>query len=349
MGRGSLLPATAPRLGAILVGAAILLGGGAPGPAAAVAQGFGANGVISAHCGGLGDGTTSCLFRAQAVPPGPTSPSTITIAVSSPSGVTIVGAYGADPAGDTCNVTAGGGTATVALTCPAGLQDPATASLTVVPAGRDVQGSVTYGGLAADVGGAGGERWVFTLPGRPPAVPDFPVPPQSSGAPLGRTLPAYSPGWNLTGGGSGWNLFRALDVPGAIGFRSVPGPFFTYQAGDTSYETISDGVPLPAGVGVWAYFSEPVVMRGWSGLGTLDPLSVPLPAGQWVMIADTGDGPQTLSGADAVFTYDTGTGSYTEMAILQPGQGAWAFSARGGVVTMRSVCPGQPCPQSTEP
>jgi len=45
----------------------------------------------------------------------------------------------------------------------------------------------------------------------------------------------------------------------------------------------------------------------------------------------------TVSGADFFYTYDPVNGYSQPLttATLQPGQGAWAYSAAGGTVTIR--------------
>ncbi|HEY8742510.1 MAG TPA: hypothetical protein VIU62_05400, partial [Chloroflexota bacterium] len=107
---------------------------------------------------------------------------------------------------------------------------------------------------------------------------------------------------------------------------------YTFQAGDSSYETISIGTQLKGGQGYWAYVSStsslslPTVSAG--------RLTVQLPAGQWVMIGNAFDTTATVSGADSVMVYDSVATSYVQTTILQPGAGAWAFSSIGGQATI---------------
>lgn len=44
-------------------------------------------------------------------------------------------------------------------------------------------------------------------------------------------------------------------------------------------------------------------------------------------------GPVAVSGADAVYVYDTVAGQYQQTTRLYPGQGAFAYSATGSVIT----------------
>ena len=120
----------------------------------------------------------------------------------------------------------------------------------------------------------------------------------------------------------------------------LPGAgLLTFQAGDTSYETVSAGTPFKAGVGYWAFFpvATPITLASATGSST----TVPLPAGQPVMIGNPGNAPATVTGADQVFIYNSSTSSYAAGAQLQPGQGAWAMSTNGGQATITSAPAGQ--------
>jgi hypothetical protein len=135
--------------------------------------------------------------------------------------------------------------------------------------------------------------------------------------PSGVLVP-YLSGWNMIGGPSGTAASGSL------------GPLYTYQAGDSMYETIPAGTQLASGEGYWAYFS--------SGTTATIPTSAPqsqaitLPPGQWVMISNSGSSNATVTGADVVYTYD-GT-QYQTTTSLAPGQGAWAISMAGGTATV---------------
>jgi hypothetical protein len=139
-------------------------------------------------------------------------------------------------------------------------------------------------------------------------------------APTGLTV-TYSPGWNLVAGPTG------TVVTGNIG------PLYAFRPGDSSYEVIPTGTPLTAGTGYWAYFSQTTT----SSLGSFNPGSMTeqLPAGQFVMVGNPGAMSATVSGADIVYTYSVSAG-YQRTTTLAPGQGAWAFSANGGTVSLTS-------------
>ncbi len=144
-----------------------------------------------------------------------------------------------------------------------------------------------------------------------------------SPVPGGVTI-STSPGWNLVGGPTGTTV------------NGNSGALYTYQAADTTYESLSVGTPLQGSLGYWAYFNTP----GSLSLPPVGPQSqtVSLPAGHWVMIGNPGTSPVTVTGADIVYTYNASitTGSpYTSTTTLQPGQGAWAISNNGGTATIR--------------
>jgi len=152
----------------------------------------------------------------------------------------------------------------------------------------------------------------------------------------------YAPGWNLIGATPG------TVISGAIG------PLYTYQDGDVVYEPIpvaTVGSPAGAalggpraGLGYWAYFSEPtelpLMLAGPRPLpgGQANGASnfvVPIPPQHWIMIGNPFSGPVTVTGADAVYAYDSASG-YQQTTTLRPGQGAFAYSEAGGTVDM---CP----------
>jgi hypothetical protein len=124
---------------------------------------------------------------------------------------------------------------------------------------------------------------------------------------------------------AGWNL---IAVPENTMLPAPQGPLYTFQAGDTAYETVQN---TQSGLGYWAYFSSPATATLASG----SPQSVTksLPAGQYVMLGNPGSFPATVKGADVVYAYDPATG-YQQTTTLQPGQGAWVLSTNGGTVTI---------------
>jgi PKD repeat protein len=130
---------------------------------------------------------------------------------------------------------------------------------------------------------------------------------------------SFAAGWNLVAGAAGSALAGAV------------GSLYTLQAGDSTYETLSPTSALNAGEGYWAFF--PGASSGSIPPGSTGAVSVPLAAGGYVMIGNSGTTPATVSGADAVLIYDP-IGGYQPATVLEPGQGAWAFSASGGTATI---------------
>jgi hypothetical protein len=115
-------------------------------------------------------------------------------------------------------------------------------------------------------------------------------------------------------------------VTGAIGNE------YTYQSGDSDYETLAPGQPMQVGEGYWAYYSS-------AATGTLPAVgaqtfSVFLPAGQWVMLGNPGSTPATVTGADNLVVYDPSGNTYVPATTLAPGQGGWAISLNGAAVTV---------------
>jgi len=169
--------------------------------------------------------------------------------------------------------------------------------------------------------------------------------PDSSMIPVGQTCPSASPapaqpvaatpasppgvsvsypsGWSIVGGPAGTTLTGAA------------GPLYAFQPGDTTYEVVPSGSPLKAGFGYLAFFpasttsSIPVVSPP-------APTTIPLPAGQLVLVGNPGNTTATLSGADTILVM-TSSGSYASASTLGPGQGAWVSSNSGGSLTITNA------------
>jgi hypothetical protein len=124
---------------------------------------------------------------------------------------------------------------------------------------------------------------------------------------------------------AGWNLIGS--PPGSV-LTGTSGSLFTYQAGDTNYETVAAGSPLKGGEGYWAYFGSGAT-EALPAAGSIGSLSIQLPAGQWIMVGNPGNSTATVSGVDALFVWDPVAGAYSATKSLAPGQGAWAWSANG--------------------
>ncbi|MHB8575287.1 MAG: S8 family serine peptidase, partial [Dehalococcoidia bacterium] len=129
---------------------------------------------------------------------------------------------------------------------------------------------------------------------------------------------------------AGWNL-----VAGIVGApaEQVAAPIYTLQPGDSSYEVIPAGVPSEAVAGYWVFVPSDTTVSVPSSQSPDVSLSVP--AGHFVLVGNSDTTRAvTVTGADAVYTFDPAAGSYALTVTLAPGQGAWAYSAAGGVVTL---------------
>ncbi len=155
------------------------------------------------------------------------------------------------------------------------------------------------------------------------------APPVNPPPPQGATV-TYPAGWTIIAGPAG------TIVTGASG------PLYALQAGDAGFEIVPSAMPLQAGLGYWALFPTATAVN----LPALaaQTVQVRLPAGQWMLIGNPGSSAATVSGADAVYVCRGDSGcqpapmlmSFPPMAVLRPGQGAWAISATGGVATISS-------------
>ena len=134
---------------------------------------------------------------------------------------------------------------------------------------------------------------------------------------------------------AGWNLVAGPD--GAV-FSGAAGSLYTLQFGDAAYRASSPTSPVHGGYGYWAYFPQTQLVRFTST--TRLPQALSLPAGQYVMIGNPAAEPVSVSpGVDLLLTYDPATVSYTRTTVLLPGQGAWAYSIDGTVITFSSLTP----------
>jgi hypothetical protein len=137
------------------------------------------------------------------------------------------------------------------------------------------------------------------------------------------TVVTYNAGWNLVGGPSGQTFTQAAN------------PLYTFQAGDTNYETVQNSTAIAAGKGYWAYFtaSTQVTIQGAAPTGAT---TISAPAGQYIQVGNPNPTNNvTISGADTVYTYDPVAGQYIAATTLKPGQGAWVLSNAGGTITLQ--------------
>lgn len=154
----------------------------------------------------------------------------------------------------------------------------------------------------------------------------FTAAPHSTGAP-GTTTPQLSAGWNL--------------VSDLLKLSACTGPLYGFQAGDTAYRQVDISptveTPNPAlsdGAGYWCWHDESFPGEIRLALSGPQTVTVTIPAGQYVLIGNSGNTEAAVTGVDAVYTYDPASGEYQAATTLQAGQGAWAYSASGGAVTI---------------
>jgi hypothetical protein len=131
---------------------------------------------------------------------------------------------------------------------------------------------------------------------------------------------------------AGWNIVAAPQgAPLPPSSRGI----YTFPAGATGYTSAGSGASQP-GVGYWEYFNQ-LTPVSYPGQGP-QTFTVTLPAAQYVLIGNPAGTLMLVTGADALYTYDPIQG-YQTATVLQPGQGAWAFSRSGGALLFTNVSP----------
>lgn len=168
----------------------------------------------------------------------------------------------------------------------------------------------------------------YPLPNWPIPLPACPVPMigydtlNDSAAQSGGPIVLYPAGWNLVAGPN-----RTAFPVTLYGWRA--------RGERGSYYTIMPPTLIGNGFGAWAYFAAPTPVT-LAGAGFAHQ-SWSAPAGQWFLVGDP-SGTQTamVSGADAVYTYDPAQG-YQQTTTLEPGKGAWVWSADGATVRIATT------------
>jgi hypothetical protein len=109
---------------------------------------------------------------------------------------------------------------------------------------------------------------------------------------------------------------------------------YTLQANDQSYEVVQGVGPAQAGLGYWVYFPrDTAVALAPDGAQSA---TVQVPAGRFVMAGNpSATRAVTIAGADVAYIFDPTSNGYIAATTLQPGQGAWVYSAAGVVVTLQ--------------
>jgi len=145
----------------------------------------------------------------------------------------------------------------------------------------------------------------------------------------------YHAGWNLIGGPDGTTL------PGTIALLTM-GP------GDPDYVRLPAQGPIAGGRGYWAFFAADTTIT-LAGAGQM-VAQVPAPPGQYIMIGNpSGVQSAVVSGADDVEVWDNATGTYQRTTVLGVGQGGWAMSRTGGIVTITGTGPALSVPPAAAP
>jgi hypothetical protein len=129
---------------------------------------------------------------------------------------------------------------------------------------------------------------------------------------------------------AGWNIVAA---PGG---SMLPLMLYGWDPQSGTYQQV--GGVLQSGRGYWTYAAQDVNLN--FGNPGAPSVCVPLAAGKWTLIGNpSGTAVVTVSGADAVYTYDPTAGAYQASTKLNAGQGAWAYSAAGGTAMISSAQP----------
>lgn len=158
----------------------------------------------------------------------------------------------------------------------------------------------------------------------PPSTVTFFTDTESSQRP-GRVTDA--PGWNLIGG-----------LPGTI-LLGDDGPLYTLDSDDPTagYAALPSRTPFEGGTGYWAYF-DGTTQSPFPSVPP-QPFQIQILPGRWLLIGNPLSVQATVDGADSIEIYDPVTAGYRQTTVLYPGQGAWAYSAAGGLITFTPVGP----------
>jgi hypothetical protein len=116
-------------------------------------------------------------------------------------------------------------------------------------------------------------------------------------------------------------------------FADADGPLYTYQPGDSAYETVDPSSGALAGYGYWAYFDHPTsaTLSGTS----VNSASVHILGGQFAMLGNP-SATATVTIHDAAYSvgWNPQSGRYEPVTSLAPGQSAWVYVTRDDVVTL---------------
>jgi len=148
-----------------------------------------------------------------------------------------------------------------------------------------------------------------------------------SGPPLTALRVMYPAGWNLLSGRAVLGL-PCPDTAQQLCF----GPVYTFQSGDSDYETVTVAAQVVLERGYWVYLDQPTT--GSIARVSGAPETIQLPVAQWIMVGNPYDVPvsiDTAQGTTVAYMYVPAAG-YQPADVLIPGQGAWLYAKTGGVV-----------------
>ena len=237
----------------------------------------------------------------------------------------------------------GGPTQTMALQPGSPAIDRVPAGLCPPPA-TDQRGVTRPQGIGCDSGAyeATAAAPVGFIPQPVPVVSPTPTPtPSSTPAPTrtpGATpspTPTATPGCATVSYAAGYNLVAG---PAGTVLSGALGSLFSFQASDTTYETLPVSMALMPPEGYWAFFGSATTVSLPCVTGT--SVTVTLPANHFIMVGNPFDRAATVSGAQVVDTFNPTTSAYTTSTgtvTLGTGQGAWVFSSAGGTLTITST------------
>jgi PKD repeat protein len=175
---------------------------------------------------------------------------------------------------------------------------------------------------SSGVSGSGGTTAVVSPWGSAPPL-QVTTPPAAAPAPVtaGAPVVRYPAGWNLVAGPAGTSFPQALGV------------LYTWQPGDSTYETLPSAAGVQAGAGYWAYFPQAVSVN--MGGTSTDTALINLSPGEVVLAGNpSASAIITIRGADMAMAYDAPSGRYRSVQTLSPGSAAWVSIGSGGTVTL---------------
>ena len=162
----------------------------------------------------------------------------------------------------------------------------------------------------------------------------------AAGASITNQTPPPPPPPPPVGGGTGTVTFQAgwnlVGCPTGTVLTGATGNIFTFQAGNTAYQSFPVTTALTAPQGYWAFFTAPTTVT-LATPPTATSQTVTLPVNQFIMAGNPFGVPVSLTGASQVFVYNTTTGQYQTATTLQPCQGAWVISPSGGTLTITNM------------